>query len=61
MEGGSCKKEVVPISSVISHFAMTEMVLPRIIQRHAHILPLFRVGEIGVLVVTRHTNPICVV
>jgi hypothetical protein len=41
---GESKKDVVPISSAVSHFAMTEKVLPRIKQRHAHILPLFRVG-----------------
>lgn len=44
VEGEDCKKEVVPISSVISHFAMTEAVLPRIRRRHAHVLPLFRVS-----------------
>ena len=46
--GDSCKKEVVPISSAISHFAMTEAVLPRIRRRHAHVLPLFRVGRVRI-------------
>ena len=46
LEGDSCKKEVVPVSSAISHFAMTEMVLPKVKCKHAHILPLFRVGEV---------------
>ena len=46
--GDGCKKEVVPISSAISHFAMTEAVLPRIKRRHAHVLPLFRVGKVRI-------------
>ena len=46
--GGGCKKEVVPISSAISHFAMTEAMLPRIGRNHAHVLPLFRVGGVGI-------------
>jgi hypothetical protein len=48
VEGVNHKKEVIPISSAVSHFAMTETMLPRIKRRHAHILPLFRVGEIGI-------------
>lgn len=51
VEGRSCKKEVIPISSAISHFAMTEAVLPKIRRKHAHILPLFRVGTIEISVV----------
>lgn len=46
VEGDYRKKEVVSISSIISHLAMTEAVLPRIKRRHAHVLPLFRVSEI---------------
>jgi len=57
---GNNRKTVVPISSALSHFAMTETVLPKIRRRHAHILPLFRVSKIEVLVL-RHANPFCVV
>lgn len=60
VDGGSCKKEVVPISSAISHFAMTETVLPRISRRHAHILPLFRVSKIEIPVL-QHANPVSAV
>lgn len=54
-----CKKEVVPIASIISHLAMTEAVLPRIRRRHAHVLPLFRVSEVSILAL-KSTNLICV-
>lgn len=47
---GECRKEVVSTSSVISNFAMTETVLPKIRRRHAHVLPLFRVSETEVWV-----------
>jgi len=59
VEGEGCKKEVVLISSAISHLAMTEAVLPRIRRRHAHVLPLFRVSGVGPLV-PQHTNPSCI-
>lgn len=49
-DGDSCKKEVVPISRAISHFAMTESVRPKIIRTHAHVLPLFRVSKMEILV-----------
>lgn len=45
VEGSGRRKEVVPISNAISHFAMTETVLPRIKRKHAHVLPLFRVSS----------------
>lgn len=58
VEGDDCKKEVVPVSSAISHFAMTEMVFSKIRRRHAHILPLFRVSKVEILV-TPYVDPVC--
>jgi len=55
VEGEGCKKEVIPMSSAISHLTMTEAVLPRIKRKHAHVLPLFRVGGVELLML-QHVN-----
>lgn len=56
VDGDMNKKEVIPMSSALSNFAMTEGVFPRVKRKHAHVLPLFRVSEIEIPALQYYAN-----